>query len=57
MNKVDSLKRAYNALKKYSKRSAIAKRVEKQMYNVVIANGCWNKLNSLVDELVKKYSK
>jgi len=51
-----SLLRANEALKKYTRRSKAAKAVDKQMWNVVLAGGCRNKLDDLVKALERRYA-
>lgn len=53
--KIDAIKCAQKALKKHSRRSNAAKAVEAQIWNVVIAGGCWNLLLDRVAQLSKRY--
>ena len=53
--KKEALKRAADALKKYTRRSAIGKELDRQVWNVVLAGGCVNRLVELTRELQEKY--
>jgi len=55
MNKTQAIERAANALKKYSKRSNLARQVDAQIWNVILAGGCVNRLEQLTEALISKY--
>ena len=55
-NKKEAIEKAMSALKKYSRRSNTAKELDKQIWNVVLANGCVNRLTTLTIDLENKYA-
>jgi hypothetical protein len=55
--KMNAIRCAKKALKKYSRRSNAAKKVVAQIWNVVLAEGCEVVLMDLVEQLHKRYAK
>jgi len=53
--KKQALKRAIAALKKYTRRSNVGKELDRQVWNVVLAGGCVNRLEVLTQKLEQKY--
>lgn len=56
LSRKEALEIASTALKEFSKRSLLAKEVERAMWNVVLAGGCKYDLIAKTELLVKKYN-
>lgn len=57
VTKTQLIEKAAEALRRHSRRSNAAKALDLQVWHVILAGGCLNKLNELTTALNERYAK